>query len=247
MLAAGKSKNRTMKMNTKPQIIVQLSFALTLVLSIYGCASVSTVSSTEPPEFPEFPWPPPEASASVEISELVKEPKDEITRLGDVDKKLRRAFEAAGYVEKSYFAVPDGFALVTRLEQMNPDGTPRDPGRWSLEKEPLRNFSLREYLRALFFADPGLFRVVVFIVTPHPFSQSDKVVERDEAMDWLRAGLDRLPSSVASQEYTDEFRTTALIYQFENPESGEPRLSPSRLTGRDHLAGSGFLLNLENR
>ena len=197
-------------------------------------------------KFPEFPWPPPEASASVEITELVKESRGKITKLGDVDNKLRRAFEASGYVEKSYFAVPDGFALVTRLEQINPDGTPKDPGRWSLEREPLRNFSLREYLRALFFADPGLFRVVVFIVTPHPFSQSDKVIERDEAIDWLRVGLNRLPSSVASQEYTDEFRATALIYQFENPETREPRLSPSHLTGRDHLVGSGFLLMLEN-
>jgi len=211
----------------------------------YGCATERTTKSI-PFEFSEFPWPPPDPSASMDITVLMKGTQDEITLLKDVDKNLRRALEESGYIEKSYLAVPDGFALVTHLEQINRDGTPKEPGRWSLEKEPLRSFSLGEYLRALFFADPGLFRIVVFVVTPHPFPRSGEVIERDDAMDWLRDGLNRLPPSVENQDYTDEFRITALIYQFEKPETGEPRLSRSNITGEGHLVGSGFLSKLEN-
>lgn len=237
-------------MNTKPLIIVLIGVVLALVLMIYGCVEQRDVSVEQrnvSSDFPAFPWPPPQASASVVIPmELVKESQGEITRLGDVNEKLRRALEASGYVERSYFAVPEGFALVTRLEQINPDGTPKEPGRWSTEVEPLRRFSLKEYLEALFFANPGLYRIVVFVVTPHPFSQSETAVDRDEAMDWLREGLNALPSSVATQEYTDEFTTTALVYEFEQPESREPMLSlPSRLTGKAHLDKAGLTSMLE--
>ncbi len=236
---------RIMKAETK---IVVICIVIIIVLLIQGCRSRHVLVFEQSPDFPAFPWPPPQASAFMDVTELVKESHEEIILLGDLDRKFRHALDASGYVEKSYFSVPGGFALVTRLEQINPDGTPKNPGRWSLEQEILEYFSLRRYLRALFFADPGLFRVVVFIVTPQPFSQSDKVVERDDAMGWLSGGLNALPTSVKNQEFTDEFKITALIYQFEKRESDEHRLLPSAaLTGRDHLAGSGFLLILEGR
>ena len=98
--------------------------------------------------------------------------------------------------------MPDGFALVTRLEQIRPDGTPLDPpDRWSAEVGPVRQFNLRTILRALFTANPGYFRILVFVATPHPFNQSDEEVRREEAVAWLQEGMSWLPGAVSPRSF----------------------------------------------
>lgn len=200
-----------------------------------------------PAELPAFPWPPPRASTMMNINDAALRIAGDSTTLGQVSDRLVQALDVAGYVEKSYFAVPDGFALVTRLEQIDPDGTPLDPpDRWSEEAGPVRQFDLRSILRALFTANPGYFRILVFVATPHPFSQSDQEVRREEAVAWLREGVNRLPDAVARQPYAPAFRTTALVYEFEQPESGDPQLVSGRLTARTHLQRSGLLSAIES-
>ena len=83
-----------------------------------------------PPSFeaaplPEFPWPPPPPSATAEIRCEQLRLKTRLTSFGDVDRRLSEALDANGYCERRYYAVPDGFALVTRIEQINDDGTPQ--------------------------------------------------------------------------------------------------------------------------
>jgi hypothetical protein len=168
--------------------------------------------------------------------------------LHDVDVRLNVALTAAGYHEKSYYSVPEGFALVTRLEQINLDGTPKDPqARWSTEIPPLRGFSLREYVRALFAARAGFFRVIVFIVTSHPFVQSEEEISFSTASAWLRSGLNVLPASVGSKEFSPRHRTTVLIYEVEKIMGSHivDMLLPGRLTGRAHLEKAGILIALE--
>lgn len=199
---------------------------------------------------PEFPWPPPQASSTIVIpSQFLVYSTDEIPRLRDIDERLSAAMEKCGYVEKRYYAVPDGFAVVTRLEQINSDGTPKDPPeRWSMDVGPLRRFSLREYLRTLFSANPGYYRIIVFIITPHPFSQSEAKLSPDEAMYWLQDGLNVLPNSIGERVCTNEHNTTALIYEFKRLDEVdvEPNLIvPGRLTAQDHLKKSELWGSLE--
>ena len=81
-----------------------------------------------------------------------------IAKLGDVDSILSNVLHGNGYVEQSYYAVPDGFALVTKLDQINTDGTSKAlSDRWSIAPAnvSLSYFSLRSYLPALFTAAPG--------------------------------------------------------------------------------------------
>lgn len=199
-----------------------------------------------PAELPSFPWPPPSPSTMMNLDDSALRVSGDGTTLGQMDERLGQALRATGYVEKSYFAVPDGFALVTRLEQIDPDGTPLDPpDRWSAEAGPVREFNLRSILRALFTANPGYFRILVFVATPQPFSQSDEEVRREEAVGWLRDGMNRLPIAVARQRYTEAFQTTVLVYEFEQPESGDPQLVAGRLTARTHLQRSGLLTAIE--
>lgn len=193
---------------------------------------------------PEFPWPPPKASATVVIpSDFMKKPSAKITRLGDVETILRYSLDECGYVEKGFYAVPKGFAMVTRLEQINEDGTPKEAQhRWAISPQPLRSFSLNEYLKALFLAKRGLYRIIVFIVTDIPFSQADSTVSRRQAMDWLAEGFNRLPKSISELEYSNDYICTAFVYEFEKIQTEkEARLKlPGRLTGRTHLKKSNL-------
>jgi hypothetical protein len=194
---------------------------------------------------PEFPWPPPEASAREIIpNQLLLKVEAQKSYLSDVDEKLRAAFRSCGYSEISYFSVPAGFAMVSRLEQINDDGTPKEiPDRWAKDVLPVDSFSLREILRALFTANPGYYRLIVFIVTPTPFSDVGAKVTREEAETWLHRGLNVLPPSIGKIEYTKETACTALIYEFEQPAAGkqaEIKL-PGRLTGEIHLRKNNLL------
>lgn len=194
-------------------------------------------------EYPRFPWPPPKASATEVVPRRALTIQSPRTRLSDVDLRLTGALEANGYFESSYYSVPDGFALVTKMEQIRADGAPEsEPGRWSLEVPRLNGFSLSAYLQALFTARPGRYRVIAFIVTPHPFRQSGVEVTAQEAAAWLSGGLDRLPAPLGAREFGPDHACTALIYEFIRlTESDEPKfLAPGALPGRIHLQKSGL-------
>lgn len=192
---------------------------------------------------PSFPWPPPAASATEVLPSALLRANHSLETLGDVDAVLSAALGQHGYVEKSYFAVPEGFALATRLERIQANGRSMTvPARWAVGSSGIgANFSLGAYLRALFTADPGYYRVIVFIVTAGPFSQSENSVTAADAEQWLRSGLNVLPEPIAGGPYRSEVVATALIYEFRRDNSGSSDvLLPSPLTARAHLVESGL-------
>lgn len=167
-----------------------------------------------------------------------------------MDALLSEALEHAGYTEKSYWSVPRGFALATRLEQIDAAGKPKPPpARWSAEMPRLTGgFSLSAYLRALFTAEPGYYRIVVFIVTTAPFADSNQPATSDEARAWVAKGLNALPESLASQSYGPDVVCTAMIYEFERQSGSEATpLVPSPLDAHAHLVGSGLWAALGGR
>ncbi len=191
-----------------------------------------------PAPIPQFPWPPPRASASAVIpAAFVKPGGVDTATLGDVADEISAALDTGGYFERSYFGAPGGFAMVTRLERINPDGTPTDEAeRWTVGALPLTSFSLAAYLRALFTAPSGHYRIIVFVVSSQPFAQSETEVQRDEALAWLSDGLNRLPDNMALAPFTPQHTVTALIYEFEQPGNQEAMLMlPAHLMGRVHL------------
>ena len=194
-------------------------------------------------EYPLFPWPPPRASATEVIRRELLETTHGLTLLRDVDQRITRALEQNGYYENSYYAVPGGFALVTRMEQVESDGSPKQgPQRWIIEPQALDRFSLTAYLAALFRATPGYYRVIVFVVTPYPFVQSGQKVTPEEANEWLSKGLNRLPEAICNIYLSEEYTCTALIYEFErSSETEEATLRyPGRIDGRTHLVKAGI-------
>ncbi len=59
----------------------------------------------------------------------------------DIGNALESAFRTAGYVEYSYYAVPQGFALVSRLKQINTVAAKDASFRWTTTIAAPRVFS----------------------------------------------------------------------------------------------------------
>ncbi len=195
----------------------------------------------EETQIPQFPFPPPLASAFEEIPRELLVAYKAQPKLKDVDVALSSAFARCGYGEKSFYAVPDGFAMASRLEQINADGS-FGTNRWAAETAPIRTFSIESYLGALFRARAGHFRVVIFMVTNHPFNQTDAKITSDQAKSWVKKGSNKLPKKIGDRDYTDDYTCMALIYEFETLGGGQARfVEPSEITGRTHLEKSGLL------
>ncbi len=204
-----------------------------------------------PPDFnyPTFPWPPPQASAQTEIpSKFFRKFKDKVY-LHDVKWIISNTLNSCMYYEKSYHAIIDGFALVTRIEQINENGTSKKKPdeRWGLKTKKLSEFTLHNYIKALFTPNIGYYRVIVFIVTPHAFSQINKSVSRDQALSWLNSGSTNLPALIGNLEFTEEYVCTALVYEFEHLDVEKEAIikRPGRLPAITHLEESGIWDSLE--
>lgn len=217
-----------------------------------GCSAAynPTASSSIPTHtIPEFPWPPPTPSAIADLTLGVR-PGDSLS-LGNIDSKITFALNKGGYDEFSYFGVPNGFAIVTRIEQINPYGIPEYSNRWVSELSPisLKNFSINKYFEALFSAPRGYYRIFVFIVTPDLVIQSGTPVSQSEAEAWSIEGANKLPSYLKFLSYTSEYQTTAYVYEFVQSGVGSKvnQNIPSIISGKQHLENSGILDLLEKR
>lgn len=209
-----------------------------------------TTGNVEAAESVEFPWPPPAASASIRIPfEFLTKPGGSTT-VRDVSDRLAQVLNQAGYDEMSWYAVPGGFALVSRFEQCDADGNPlAGAARFILQIFNPPPSGPLDYLKGLVFAHPGHFRVIVFVVSSYPFAQRNVTVTRDEAVDWLNSGTNGLPSGIADNQFTGDYLTTALIYEFEqaSADSGAVLKRPSAITGKSHLQRCGIWAALERK
>jgi hypothetical protein len=193
------------------------------------------------PSLPDFPWPPPRYSAFSSID------RDWVAvgarpTLASAARRLEGAFDAAGYGERSYYRIPGGFALVSRIEQIHADATPFEPpARWAAATPEVRE-GLIDFIRALFNAPPGYYRVIVFAVTDQDFAASAREPTSEEAMEWLSGGTLRLPAGIGELPYSPRHYTTALIYEFERRRDAPEATvrTPSDKLGRVHLEKAGL-------
>lgn len=198
-------------------------------------------------EVDRFPWPPPPYSADEIINDTVFK---KVSRLSGIDKILRKALDSCGYLKKRYYYVPNGFALVTKIEQIYGDGTPYSPpNRFNIDGEPNFKFNLFNYIKSLFIAQKGHYRLIVFIITDVPLNQSEDAIQKEDAIKWLKSGNEILPSDIGKLAYTENYKCYALIYEFIKPDY-EANLnfvneSDSSLQGRDHLVKSNLITFLK--
>ncbi len=181
---------------------------------------------------PPFPWPPPKYSSigkfGVEVPiQLIG---NDTTRLYSVYLKLVNALKQIDpNFEQGLFGVPGGFALLTKMERINEDGTPL-PGkfRWVTGKIPPLSFT--DYFGQLFFERPGYFREIAFVFTDKSnFGQSDKVLPN------IHFGGTDFPPDLSNKLLKD-VNNYIIIYSFK-------RINGGKLSNYDQLSAVVQLSN----
>jgi hypothetical protein len=207
------------------------------------CSKSSSSCAKKPSaSLPQFPWPAPKPSAiSVIPNQLLFTNKQ--PTLGDIENKLYHTLQSpdCGYSEIKYYGIPNGFAMVTRIEQFNPkDGRSKTQDRWLANVQPPHNFSLKAWLQALFTANPGSFRIIVFLVTDQ-LKNTTHNLSKNQAMAWLSSGSFSLPTKLKNEPFTPQHLCTAFIYEFFQSHAEYAQTSfveLSSLPGLDHLKGA---------
>jgi tetratricopeptide (TPR) repeat protein len=197
---------------------------------------------------PPFPWPPPTPSAWHVIPDgMVRgSSRGKDITLDSVSRRLAEALDMATYFQRSFYATPQGFSIATQLEKINPDGSPVINNRW-VGSELGSAFSLARYLERLLFAEPGRYRLVVFLVTDQPvlFSQG-REIDKQQAEKLVLGGAMTLPSDLRRRAYTDGHNCFVLVYEFAKTENGKVEtIVPSSLPGRVHLDRAKLWVALE--
>ena len=199
-----------------------------------------------PISLPTF-WPPPDPSTQQKIPRELFVPENAPAQTwASVARRLEQALTENGYSNPGYYAVPQGFALVSQLERINPDATPAPANvRWKIKVDPvsITSFNLAAYLRALMGKETGYFRVIAFVFTPVPITTSGSGADIKDAESWVSKGGPRLPKALARQTYGEEMIATALVYEFEISRRGElARLSkPAKHNAQQHLQAAKIL------
>ncbi|RAI30352.1 hypothetical protein CH338_27870, partial [Rhodoplanes elegans] len=197
---------------------------------------------------PLFPWPPPTASTSRAFSPDVDAGRPRARRVGEVADRVRLITAAAGYDKINFYTAPGGFALVTRLEQLEADtGRPLpEPDRWQIPSRPIvASFGLELLLDAVrLVRNPGYFRVFVFVLTNKGVETAP--ADDDEAyrlaIDWAQRGADVLDPAIRALPVTPDHSLLVLVYEFERTGEKSEHLRPSRWTLDDHLDSIGASL-----
>lgn len=196
------------------------------------------------PELLDFPWPPPAPSdrMSIDRSLVVSAAEESISML-EVSRRFTRALTDIGYTDHRFYATPgQGFALITRMERIRPDGTPEPDEMRFLDPDARAPFSLGRFMAELFFAPEGHYRVIVFIVTAENFTPGGETMTEDQADTLLSEGLIRLPARYASIPFSEAHFVDALIYEFyKGPRDMDVNtVAPVRLPARQHLDKISF-------
>jgi hypothetical protein len=165
--------------------------------------------------------------------------------LGDIDDILKRGVNGAGYTERSYYATPGGFALVVRLERMEPDARPAPQAqRFVPLGAPSPNDPFSIFSRLL-FAPVGYYRQIVFTVTDDQIEFEGDRMTGPEAEALLNQGAELLPRSLRGRAFSPGHRVRALVYEFEKSETAGARyLSQPRHTAAVHLTRAGVMSRL---
>ena len=191
---------------------------------------------------PVYPvWPPESPTWQFSLDRYIGS-RDGLS-LSSAGSRLQAAFESAGYLEHSYYAVPGGFAIITRIEQMDSAGNRlRGSERYELPGQRARD-SLTNILYSLFVnAPPGYYRYIVVVVSVRPFATRNTALDDDEALRRLRRGANRLSSAYRRVPFTDDYNVDALIYEFrwDGGDSPVRMLAPGRVSPQEHLTRTGL-------
>jgi hypothetical protein len=170
-----------------------------------------------------------------------------LRKMGDVDKKILSALTQMGYVKRAHYSVPNGYVLITRVEQINKNGVAKPPPYRFSDHLPDPH-SVTGYLDGLFTSPPGYFRIIAFVVTNVDFNDTGAPLNEADA-DRLLQGPPALPGPIAARPLPPGTVVTALIYEYQK--TSVDQHSPavpivSTVSAQTHLERAGLWQLLSN-
>jgi hypothetical protein len=192
-------------------------------------------------ELAPFPWPnAPEPSVSALIPPylLFTSGRAGMT-LMDVARRLEGSITGAGYLEPRYLGAGcNGFAIMLDLEHIEADGTRKRgvAGFTPSSQEP--DFNLADYVKRLFYAPPGYYRQIVFVVSEEGMAATIAQPTEGQLRAIAKDGTSALPPSFAAVPYTWKHKVVALVFEYQKgSRNGDARQIPptGRLGATVHL------------
>jgi hypothetical protein len=138
------------------------------------------------------------------------------TYYGDIDSFIRYALLNNGYREYAYYAIPGGFALVTRMERIDDNGQSMPlKQRWAPNQTPIHPFTnFSAYFAMLAKAKPGKYRVIIFMVSSEELILGRTTPNCIGMKKSFADGISSLPADMSNRPYTFGDHGDALIYLF---------------------------------
>ncbi len=201
------------------------------------------------PEHTE-PWPPP-VPTRYAIYPRINSVRPDFKTVGAVAEALHAELNRAGFFEVRYWGAPNGFALVTRMEQIDEKGKPvtnsrslRSPSADQLTRGGIVD-ALYEGGKALISSPLRELRILLFVVTDDtglvrhpPVSMTPQVGEL-----WNTGGsfvLSKIDSLVHMKR---DHLAAIFVYEFRKDKNGNPvLLKKSTRSIDDHIKESGLQL-----
>jgi lanthanide-dependent methanol dehydrogenase len=207
-----------------------------LVFAAEGPDEVAATAVDSSDTIPQFPWPPPRMTDRTTLPRglVVNQTTD---TLGKAFDRITAAFNRAGISWSVYAVGTDGFAVVGRQENITDTGSPDDP-RWGSDPPPPRG--IVGYLKGLFQARPGRYRIVALVVRRQSTTPSPKPPTRQQMDSLVMGGALSLPEWLAAKVIKG--RCEALIYEFfRRAEDATPALvTNTRIDAKQHLVRAGL-------
>lgn len=203
------------------------------------------------PDFAAFPYPVEEASDHYSFDARTFQLAG---NLGDIDRQLTTALNAEGYYGKRYFSMPEGFALVTQMERIYPNGTPYPTlERWRTSVKPKPQFSLREYMLSLVFSEKGYYRTFAFVVLPRTIAENPAMgMGRLNPAPWMTISGEKLPEAIAQLTVSNDYVVKAYLFVFDVPGGADnavlvevPIGSRAGTLAQKHLAQANLLPRIQ--
>lgn len=156
-----------------------------------------------------------------------------------VGARLEGAISRAGYRQLRYLGAGcKGFVIVLDLEHIEADGQRKSGPEGFAPPNQEADFNLVQYVRHLFYAPPGHYRQIVFVVSNERMANATATPTESRLRAIARDGITSLPRYFDNVAYTSKHVVLALIYEFEKgPRDGDLKVIPpaGRLGGTVHL------------
>jgi hypothetical protein len=163
--------------------------------------------------------------------------------LGGIAEHISSMLDSAGYTERRWFGInARGLAVITRLEQVEADGTPKRD-RWSPEFPDAGSLRVLEYLKETFIPISGYYRVFIFAATDLAFTQGGDEPTLEMVSRWMGSGSASIPEEWGDLPIRPRLSFGAYLYEFSSRSSdvapGFIGSDRARTTAADHLRKTG--------